>query len=327
MLVLALLVTLIVLLIDVSLKSRSDNSVERLSGQAWIDQVLPVVRTSTADGQQLNTIRTNWESMNGATISSDLKRIEASTAASYKAVQKLVPPARYGSAGGLLQACLLLREQGAKAMANTLLTTLAGPVVPAPDDATAIASAGQKLQLGDQVYGLFAQNLPGLGVTMPPSAWIGDKTLYQQAPLRAFLASMRSKVDLQPVHRVVIESYTTTPQPETVKGHLQVIPYSPTFTVGVVVANTGNQEEDDVTVDVETLPAVKQPSLRESLGPLAPGAQVSLSIGPLFPLSGQPVTLTMAVAGSTDLPPATKTVMFEMPTPGTSPTTATSQAG
>lgn len=324
LLIAAVVLTLIVLLVDASLKSRSNNSVQRLSAQAWIDQVLPLIRSSTAEGQQLTTIRTGWQTMSATSIASQLKQTAGSAASNYQQAVKLIPPASYGSAGGLLDACLLLREEASSAMAKTVISSLSGPAPPAPSNSSALASAGQKLQLGDQVYQLFTQTLGGLDVKMPSSTWVNNTGLYQQASLDVFLSALRNKTNLQPIHQVVVESFTTTPQPETVVNKIEVIPYSPTFNVGVVVANTGNQVEKNVSVTAQVLPAVKQPSLREFLGPMQPGNPVSLSIGPLFPLRGQPITLTLTVAGSNDLPTSTKTVTFEMPNANatlTSPTT------
>jgi len=306
-------VTLIVLVIDASIKSRSANPGERLSAQAWIDQVLPLVRNSTAEGQQLNAIRSDWQTLPASTIASELRQTSASAASTYKQAEGLAPPVSYGSAAGLLDGSLLLREEGSSAVARATIATLSGPSPPASGEATALASAGEKLQLGDQMYRLFSQSLGGLDVKMPKSAWVRSAGEYQQQSLSLFLSALRNKVNLEPVHQVLVESFTTTPQPETLSGGVEMIPYSPTLTVGVVVADTGNRMEKNVTVTAAVLPAVKQPSLREFLGPLHPGNPVSLSIGPLFPLRGQPITLTLTVAGSTDLPTATKTVHFEMP--------------
>ncbi|MBO0694058.1 MAG: hypothetical protein J2P58_14235, partial [Acidimicrobiaceae bacterium] len=147
-----LVVTLIVLLVDASIKSRSDNSVQRLSAQAWIDQVLPIIRDSTAEGQELNAIRTRWQDLGAPTITSQLHRTVGSAASSYKRVAKLVPPAGYGSAAGLLDGSLLLREEGSAAVAKTLTATLSGPSPPPPSDVRALASAGEKLTLGDEMY-------------------------------------------------------------------------------------------------------------------------------------------------------------------------------
>lgn len=324
-----IVVTLIVLLVDASIKSRSDNSAQRLSGQAWIDQVLPLIRDSTAEGQQLTEIRSNWQTLSAASIASELRQTAASAASTYAKAEKLIPPASYGSAGGLLDASLLLRKEGSSAVSRTTIAALSGPSPPPAGDSQALVAAGEKLTLGDQMYRLFTQNLGGLEVKMPASAWVRDAGLYRQPSPSLFLSALRSKVNLQPVHQVLVESFTTTPQPETVVKGVEVIPYSPTLSVGVVVANTGNRVEKNVTVTAEVLPAVKQPSLRKFLGPMQPGHAVSLSIGPLFPLRGQPIRLTLTVAGSSDLPAATKTVTFEMPaangatTPSTPSTAST----
>jgi hypothetical protein len=319
LLAIGIAITLVIVLVDASLKSRTDNSAQRLSAQAWVDQVLPLIRNSTAEGQQLDEVRTNWQPLAAPSIASQLKQTASSAAASYEQVLKLIPPADYGQAGGLLDACLLLRKEGSSAVANTVISSLSGPSPPAPGESTALATAGQKLELGDQLYQQFANSLGGLGVKMPTSTWVRDGTLYQSQTLSAYLTALRSKTNLQPTHQVVIESFTTTPQPETVVNQVQMIPYSRTMTVGVVVANTGNQVEQNVTLTAGVLPAVKQPTVRRSLGTMKPGDPVSISLGPLYALRGKPTTLTLTISGQSPLPASTRAITFEMPPANSAP--------
>jgi hypothetical protein len=327
-LIVAVVLTLVVLLIDASIKSKSPTSAQRLSGQAWIDQTLPLIQASTEQGQQLNAVRQNGLTMSASVISSQVKQTAAAAATTYRSAEKLVPPSDFGSAGGFLDACLLLREQAAATFAQSLVSTLSGPTTPAPADSTELASAVQKLQSGDDLYQLFSQGLPGLKVQMPPSVWASNPSLYQTSSLGVFLDALRSKTSLTPVHHLVVEALSTTPQAESLDKNVQVLPNASSITVDVVVANAGNQVESNLTVIASILPARTAPSVKEFIQSLSPGGAQSQTIGPLYPVIGQATSLTVTVSGEADssAAPATKTLTFEMPAPNTALTTTTTAA-
>jgi hypothetical protein len=328
-LIIAVVLTLVVLLIDASIKSKSPSTAQRLSGQEWIDQTLPLIKASTQQGEQLAAIRQNGLTMSASAIASQVKQTATAAASTYASAEKLVPPSNYGSAGGFLDACLLLREQAAASFAKSLVATLSGPTTPAASDSTELASAAQKLQSGDDLYQLFAHGLPGLQVQMPSSVWASNADLYETASLSVFLDALRSKTNLTPVHHLVVEALSTTPQAESVYDNdIQVLPNSSSITVDVVVANAGNQVENSLTVVASILPARTAPSVKEFIQTLAPGAAQSLTIGALYPVIGQATALTLTVipeAGS-PTPQATKTLTFEMPSPNTPLTTTTTVA-
>jgi hypothetical protein len=324
----AVVLTLVVLLLDASIKSKSQSPTQRLSGQAWIDQTLPLIRASTQQGEQLTAIRQNGLTMSASAIATQVKQTAAAASSTYQSAKKLVPPSNYGSAGGFLDACLLLRQQAAEAFAKSLVATLSGPATPAASDSTDLATAAQKLQSGDDLYQLFAQGLPGLQVQMPASVWDSDASSYQGPSLTVFLDALRSKTSLTPVHHLVVEALSTTPQAESLYNSIQVLPNASSITVDVVVANAGNQVENNLTIVAGILPARTAPSVKEFIQTLAPGGAQSQTIGPLYPVIGQATTLTVTVTGEADSPtqPATKTLTFEMPAPNTPLTTTTTTA-
>jgi hypothetical protein len=330
-LVAALVVTLIVLLIDASVKSRSQNPVERLSAQAWVDQTLPLIRASTEQGQQINAIRADSlsQKMTASAIASQVNQTAAAAASTYRSVKRLVPPTTYSSAGGLLDACMLLREQAASTVAKTLVATLSGPPTPTPSASSDLSSAALKFQSGDQLYQLFTQSLPGLGVTMPASAWATNAGLFQSPKVGTFLDALRNSTNLTPIHKVVVQAVSTSPPAESVVKGIQVLPNAQSITVEVDVANEGNQVESGLSVTATILPAVKEYPTKHILESLPPGVAQSLTLGGLYPVIGRPVTLTVTVtppAGSA-LAPVTRTLTFEMPMPGTALTTTTTTPG
>jgi hypothetical protein len=327
-LIVAVLVTLVVLLIDASIKSRSPGPVRQLAAQAWIDRALPLIRDSTEQGAEIDALASNGLSMTAATITTAAARPAAAAAATYKQAVKLDPPAEVSTAAGLLDAALLVRSQAATTVAKVMKTALAGPATAAAASASSasLAASASSFGFADKAYVLFTQNLPDLGVKPPASVWASDPALFENPRLTTYLQALRNATNLTPTHQVQVVSLTTDPGAETVAGTLQVLPLQSSISVGVVVGNTGNQTETNLTVTASISPAVKAPSAREYITSLAAGTDQALNIGDLYPVPGTPVTLTVTVMGeaASGLTPATQTLTFEMPKAGqTIPTTTT----
>ncbi len=323
--------TIVVVVIDASLKSRSPAPAETLSGQAWIDQVLPIIARSSTEGREITQLRTAGLGMSASTISAELDQITQAAQANYTAVLDLKAPASAGGAPGLLEASLLVRSQAAKAATAALDAVLTGapPASPADPKVQALATAGEDFSVSDRAYQLFATNLPAsLGVSMPPSVWVADPSIWTAAGLQVFLVALRNGTSLTPVHQVTIEAVSTDPPPVATTANVQRFAPTQGFTVTIVVADTGNQPEDNLTISAAVAPAAAgQASRVRDFTSLTPGSSYATTIGPIGPASGAPSTLTVTVtppAGSS-LPVATKTLAIEVaaPPPPTTTTTTT----
>jgi hypothetical protein len=327
-LIVAVVVTLVVLLIDASIKSRSTGPVRRLAAQAWIDRALPLIRDSTEQGAQIDALASNGLSMTAATITTEADRTAAAAAATYRQAVRLDPPPTVSTAAGLLDAALLVRSQAAATVSKVMKTALAGPATAAAASASSasLAASASSFGFADKAYVLFTENLPDLGLKPPASVWASEPALFENPRLTTYLQALRNATNLTPTHQVQVVSLTTDPGAETVAGTLQVLPLQSSISVGVVVGNTGNKTETNLTVTASISPAVKAPSAREYITSLAAGTDQALDIGDLYPVPGVPVTLTVTVVGeaASGLTPATQTLTFEMPKAGqTIPTTTT----
>ena len=102
-----------------------------------------------------------------------------------------------------------------------------------------------------------------------------------------------------------------------------MLPNSSTLAVTVVVADTGNQPEKDLTVTAAIATTGTSSSVRDFID-LTPGQARTVSqMGPLNPPQGVPVTLTVSVkpAAGSDTPPVSKSLTFLMPGSSSSATT------
>jgi hypothetical protein len=322
-------ITLLVLLIDAALKSRSPGPGQEMAAGAWVDRVLPVLATSTAEGQQLAAMWSTGLQSPASTLSADLDQITAGSTQAYQQVAALHPPVNLAGAAGLLEACLLSRSQAATTLRAALGPILTGgaattAATSGPNSVvTAIQTAGSDIEIGDRAYQLFLRTLPKLGVPIPASVWATNPTPYQPDAAQVFLTSLQNSMRTTPVHQLEIYAVTLTPPPVALRNGIQILPDASTMAVTVVVADVGNQPEKDVTVTAAIAPGGASSSVRDFVDLPAAQARTIQQMGPLTPPQGVPVTMTITATPNGGPPTAlgTRTLTFMMP--GSAPGTAT----
>lgn len=310
--------TLVVLLIDASVKSRSPGPVRVLAAQDWVDRALPIVAQSTAQGAEINAVRASGLSMTASGITAELDQAAAGARSSFQSAEALRPPPNIATADGALVVCLQTRAQAAASVAAAMAQTLSGPTgTAAAAPAASIQTAGQQFQVADQAYRLFVQDMPALGVKLPASEWYTDPAAFAQPGLSTFLQALRATTNAVPTHDVAVESLSTEPGAVSSIGAVQVLPPSSTISVQVTVANVGNQPESNVTVTAALSPSAPGfvASVREFVS-LTPGQARALTLGSLRPPTAVPVTLTVTVGpipGAATTADNTKSITFRMP--------------
>ncbi len=169
----AIVVTLLVLLVDASIKSRSPGPVKTLSSQAWVDQVLPILGETISQGVEINQLRTAPVATSAKTILPELQGLVANASQTVTSAQALKPPATIEGPSGLLIICLETRLEGAQTLSaamSTALTTTVGNAAAV----TQIQKATTEFQVADQAYALFLQHMPAVGVQLPTSVWLSE---------------------------------------------------------------------------------------------------------------------------------------------------------
>jgi hypothetical protein len=344
-LVIGVVITLFVLLIDASLHSRSQSPGRQLAAGAWYDRALPIIASSTEEGRVVASIWAKGPSQPASVIASEIDQVATGASQAYQQILKVRPPTDLTGQAGLLEASLLARSEAASslkvAFSDTLGVAFTGAGAPAATTTTtappgaaagpspavqAVETAMSRMEVGDQAYQLFASTMPSnLGLRVPPSQWLGDTNPYQPQDAQVFLTALQNSSVTTPVHRLEIYSVTTAPGAVSTSGPLRVLPDATAMTVTLVVANTGNQKENNLTVTAAISPTTSGTSSVRDFLDLMPGQAHSIvALGPLNPPWGVPVTLTLMVKGlaSSPTPPTTYQVVFQMPAPPP-PTTTT----
>jgi hypothetical protein len=342
-------ITLFVLLIDASLNSRSQSPGRQLAAGAWYDRALPIITSSTEEGRLIASIWAKGPSQLPSVVASEISQVATGAGQAYQQILKLRPPTELTGQAGLLEACLLARSEGAAALKVAFSGVLGAAFTPggtpasAPAAVTDTASSGvagvttavqaiqtamAREQVGDQAYQLFASTVPAdLGLSIPRSLWLGNPGPYQPQNAQIFLATLQNSAVTTPVHAVEIYAVTTDPGAVSTRGVTQILPDATDMTVTMVVANVGNQPENNLTVTAAIYPFTSGTrSVRDFLN-LVPGQAHSIvGLGPLNPPWGVTVTMTITANGlAGSAPSATSRVVFQMPAPPPPSTTTTTR--
>jgi len=328
--VVAIGVTLLVLLVDASIKSRSPGPVKTLSSQAWVDQAQPILGETISQGDEINQLLTEPVATSARTILPELQGVVANATQTVASAQALKPPATIEGPSGLLIICLETRLEGAQTLSAAMsaaLTTTGGN-----NALTQIQKATTEFQVADQAYSLFLQHMPPVGVQLPTSVWLSNPGVYATAPLSLYLDALRNARSPLPVHQLQVEAIATLPPAVSVEGsganQVEILPQAATINVSATVGNLGNLTENEVRVTASLDPSVTGYLGSQSvlISSLAQGQSYDAAVPQLEAPQGVKVTLTVTVspaAGQTDVSGTTKSIVFLMPNPNAPPTSTT----
>jgi hypothetical protein len=310
----ALLATVLVLVVNAAMSARSPGPVRQQAEQSYLDQALPAIQQSTQQGLDISDVRAQALNLSPTTILSHLDQVVSETHQTLATVQKLTPPSNVRNAHALLVAALDMRYAGAEALRQAIATALSAQ--PVATGVAALATVGSDFQAADWAYTLFQQAMPKANPPLPASQWVTDPGAYSTATLSVFVSTLRSIGSLTPVHDVSVILVTTDPLPINLVNGLQILPIARNLNLQVVVADIGNQPENNLTVTASIAPSVIGPtqSVRNFVD-LTPGETKTVSLGGLRVLTGQATTLTTQIApapSQTDTADTSKVITLEM---------------
>jgi hypothetical protein len=308
------LATVAVLAVNAAISARSSAPARQLAEQSYLDQVLPIIQDSTQEGRDVESVRRDAIQVSGATITGRLDQVVGSAQQSFASLRRIAPPKSMETAHDLLVATLAVRADGARSLRQALAAALSGQ--PTNTAVSVLASVGAELEGSDKTYALFVEAVPTVGVQLPPSQWVGDPSVYSETNLTVLLASLRSAASLAPVHDLAVVVVTTDPEPVSLNGATEVLPAAKVLNLQIVVANTGNQPERNLTVTATIAPSVIGPTqMVRDFVDLTPGQRQTVSLGGLRVEPRQTTTLTVkidSVPGETNVADNTKTTILLM---------------
>jgi hypothetical protein len=293
-LLLGAVATVVVLAVNAAMSARSPAPARQLAQQSYMDQVLPAIQGSTQQGQEIETVRTQALTLSATVITSRINQVAGEAAATLTTVERLKPPKDLQTPHDLLVATMAIRVQATQALSQAMTGALSGDNTPTA--VNALMSAANELTAGDLTYRMFLKTPSAGGIALPPSVWVTNPSAYTDADLTVFVTSLKSATTLAPVHDTTVMLVTTDPAPVSMEGPLEVLPLSKSLNLQIVVANTGNQPEKNLTVSATIAPSYFGPTqMVRNFVNLAPGQRQTVDLGGLRAQPGQSTTLTVKI--------------------------------
>jgi len=283
----------------------------RTEALAYLDRVRPIVERSSATGRDVASLREKAVELDRGLIDRQLSRAQTDADAALVDARAIS-----SNPGGALAQDLLVGALGGRATIvkdlRTALDMALNVDVPAIPAVQALAEVGRDLEAADGAYRLFRRNLPPGGEPPPESRWLADPQAWSTPILGALVTALRNSKNLAPVHDLAV--LVAGPEPGPVgkeAGGVLVLAQIPVIRLQVVVANQGNQFEQNVPVIASTQPFDGSPSTPQRVVvDLQPGQRRALDTLSLVP---PPVGVTFAIIVRVGATPDSKPVDDEFP--------------
>ena len=277
----------------------------RTEALAYLDRVRPIIERSSATGRDVASLREEALELEREQLERQLARAQNEADAALIDVRAVPAPPVGGLAQDLLIGAIGGRATALKDLraAFDLAVNVESPAIPAVQ---ALAEVGRDLEAADGAYRLFGRNLPPGSDPPPDSRWVPDPEAWSAPVLGAFVTSLRNSQNLAPVRDLAV--LVAVPDPGPVgkdEGGALVLARVPTLRLQVVVANQGNQPEEDVPVFASTQPFDgSPPSAKRVTVDLRPGQRRSLDMPELAPPPpGAPFAIIVRVGSTPDSKP------------------------
>lgn len=290
------LLSVMALLANAGVSSRSTGPAKRLAGLAYVDQVRPHVEASNRQGAEVGEVRDGAAALGRDGIRRKMERVRRDSAAELRGVREIEAPPDLYAGHTLLVSTMVLRAGATAKMTDALMAAL-GTRSPEPA-VDVLVEAAEDIVAADHTYRAFVDLVVvkgARGPLLPESSWVADRTAWERPAVSAFVSALRASRVSTPVHDVGVLTFSTDPKPVANEGGDAVLPLMKTLRVEAVVANIGNAAEAGVPV-VATLtgPEGKADTARQFVD-LAPGQRRTVALGGLRAVPGGPSVLTVVV--------------------------------
>ena len=304
------MVTVLVLLVDLVVSTRSGAPGRRVASLGYLDEVRAQIDASNRQGTDVADIRGKASELGRDGITKRLTRVAQDAQRTLSAARAVDAPGDMNDARSLLLTTLWLRARGTSQMKDALDAALGK--TPPQGAINKLAGVGADLTAADRTYAGFVsavngQRDVGRDAVLPPSKWIEDPVTWQAAELGAFITALRSSAEVAPIHDTTVVLVTTDPTAVRTEDGRLVLPLTKNIRIQAIVANVGNEPERDLKVEVTLVPAGSTATARNFVS-LSPGQRATVTLGGLVPVADQPATLTVTIdAPAGDANPADNT--------------------
>ncbi|MGB5431414.1 MAG: hypothetical protein WBO21_00210 [Acidimicrobiia bacterium] len=274
---LAILIALIIVSIVV-LAVRRRTEARGVADYLAVAQEVAAEQAETADA--LETMLSTITDIQRPEVMRSLEELRMSSEASAETLAAVDVPAAAGEANGYLVAAVGSWNSAIDLLDDAIILVLDEPAEAGGTDQLEVSF--DFLRIGDLAYSQFLEAVEGLDDSIPVGdievvAFAGDD---RAVAYDAQFVTLRltSVFKLGELHDVSVTAITE-PEPLGERDNVPVVPHSEQFIVQAVVANQGNEPEQQVSVDLELIPtdsSEPRAVVRQTVANLAPGQAKTL---------------------------------------------------
>ncbi len=265
------------------------------SGDPYQERALPVAAASAELGQAFSGLPERLGDLDRLELFRELRAWARTAVEHVDRVAELQPTSDHRLPHGYLVTAVGIRADA--------LRRLEPAVGNALSDRDLQVAVGQltgvfrDLALGDRAHELFRAAWPG----EPKPAegrWVSDEAATVEG-VRAFVADLRDQPALEETYNLAVAGVTVVPRPAGEEGDLDVLPFTRSLSITVVVENTGNQRIPAAPLTaVLTSEADPRPQSTEArVDALGPGEKASVTLPGPSPTAGGVVNLLRVTVG------------------------------
>ncbi len=254
-------------------------AVRRRSEARGVADYLAVAHdVATTEAETASELETMFATITDIERPEVMRRLEALRASSEAAAEELAlvaVPAVAGETNGYLVAAVSSWNSAIDILDDAIILILDEPAEAGGTDL--LQESFDYLRIGDLSYERFLESAGNLDDAVPVGELDvvafagGDRAGLFDAPLVAL--RLNSVYKLGELHDVAVTALTD-PEPLGERNNVPVVPHAEQFIVQAVVANKGNEPEQQVSVDLELIPTGSEEgsvTIRQTVAELQPG--------------------------------------------------------
>lgn len=237
-------------------------------------------------GQEFSGLRAQLRDLDRLELFRRMSGWERRSREQVERAERLDPPERFRRSNGYLMTSLGLRAEALRRFKPAVQNALSDRDLQV--SISQLVNVMTDFVLADRSYALFRSGWPERERRPPVSGWVADPGDATIDGVTTFVQELRKKEALAAVYNLTVRSVSVTPKPTGKEREADLVPFTKSLEVTIVVENTGNQvipaSPVAAVLTSETDPIPR--SVEGRLESLRPKDRKSVTLRGLEPTSG-----------------------------------------
>lgn len=256
-------------------------------GDGYRPAALTLASDSAKLGRDVAALRTQVKQLDRLELFRRLRAWERTSRGHNERAGELDPPGEFGRPNGFLITSVGLRSDALRRLNPAVRNALSDRDLQVA--VSQLVNVMKDLVFADRAWDLFRSSWPKDADARPPvSKWVADDEEASIDEVTDFVKELRKQEALSATYDLTVTSVTVEPKPAGKEGNDDVVPFTKSLGVSVIVENTGNQQIPATTVAaILTSESDPEPKTVEGqLGTMRPKDRKSVTLRGIEPTPG-----------------------------------------